>query len=132
MRSIWFVAALIVAFVIGGPLGISEGQDQPKPTKLNPYTGNQEAIKEGRRLYSYYGCSDCHGRMGGGGMADPILGYEWTFGSDDATLFKLIKGEIPDQTMTTKLGKEMTDEEIWKVLAFVRTLYKGDPSRINW
>lgn len=65
-------------------------------------------------------------------MADPILGYEWTFGSDDETLFKLIKGEIPEQTMVTELGKEMTDAEIWKVLAFVRTLYKGDPSEINW
>jgi hypothetical protein len=26
----------------------------------------------------------------------------------------------------------MKDDEIWKVLAFVRSIYGGDPSRINW
>lgn len=128
----WFIGAVVLGLMLGGHLGIVGAQDQPKPKKLNPYTGNQEAIKEGRQLYSYYGCSDCHGRGGGGGMADPILGYEWTFGSDDGTLFTLIKGQIPEQTMPTTLGKEMTDDEVWKVLAFVRTLYKGEPSLINW
>jgi hypothetical protein len=34
--------------------------------------------------------------------------------------------------MPDVLGEEMTDDEVWKVLAFVRTLYKGDPSLINW
>ncbi|MFQ5801826.1 MAG: c-type cytochrome [Candidatus Methylomirabilales bacterium] len=132
MRKKWFIGAVVLGLMLGGRVCIIGAQDQPKPKKLNPYTGDQEAIKEGRQLYSYYGCSDCHGRRGGGGMADPILGYEWTFGSDDGTLFKLIKGQMPEQTMPTKLGKEMTDEEIWKVLAFVRTLYKGDASKINW
>jgi hypothetical protein len=51
------------------------------------------------------------------------------FGSDDETLFKLMKGEIPQQTMP-KIA--LSDEQIWKMLAFVRSLYKGDPALINW
>lgn len=25
-----------------------------------------------------------------------------------------------------------SEEDIWKVIAFVRTLYKGDPENISW
>jgi mono/diheme cytochrome c family protein len=44
----------------------------------------------------------------------------------------LIKGEIPHQTMPTIFGKELTDDQIWQVLAYVRSIYKGPPSEINW
>ena len=49
-----------------------------------------------------------------------------------ATLFKLIKGEMPQQTMLATFGNVLKDDDIWKILAFVRSLYKGDPSKINW
>lgn len=129
MRRIWFLA--VVGLVLGH-LGISIAQDQAKPKKLNPHTGNLEAIKEGKQLYFLYGCNGCHGGMGGGGMGRPLIDDEWTFGSDDETLFKLIRGEVPDQTMPAVFGKVMKEDEIWKVLAFIRSLYKGDPSRIDW
>lgn len=43
--------------------------DQQKPKKLNPFTGNADAIKEGRQLYLQSGCPGCHGSGGGGAMA---------------------------------------------------------------
>ena len=73
----------------------------------------------------------CHGLLGGGGMGKPILDDTWVFGSDDETLFKLVKGEIPQQTMP-KSEVDLTDEQVWKMLAYVRSLYKGDPGLINW
>jgi cytochrome c len=102
--------------------------DQPK--LLNPFAGDAEAVKEGRKLYMANGCSSCHGVMGGGGMGKPILDDTWIFGSDDETLYKLIKGQIPQQTMPKSAG--ITDEQVWKILAYVRSFYKGDPSLINW
>jgi cytochrome c(L) len=106
--------------------------EQPMPKKLNPYTGQEAAIQEGRALYLQHGCSGCHGVGGGGGMGPALLDDEWTFGSDDETLFRLIKGEIPQQTMPAVFGKELQDDDVWKILAYVRSLYKGDPSKINW
>ena len=50
---------------------------------------------------------------------------------DDETLYKLIKGRIPQQTMP-KTWANTPDEQIWKMLAYVRSLYKGDPSLITW
>ncbi len=134
MQRNWFIGTVVLALglALGGHLGFVRAQDQAKPEKLNLFTGNPEAIKEGRNLYFLYGCNGCHGGTGGGGMGRPLSDDEWTFGSDDETLFKLIRGQIPEQTMPAVFGKVMTEEETWKVLAFIRSLYKGDPSRVNW
>jgi len=126
-RSWWLLAPLALGLLFSQA---SIASEQAK--KLNPYTGNPEAIKEGRALFLQYGCSGCHGVGGGGGMGPALNDDEWKFGSDDETLFKLIKGEIPEQTMPAVFGKELTDEQIWKILAYVRSLYQGDPSKINW
>jgi cytochrome c(L) len=128
--------AWVVILLVGGlPLGylgiLAMGQPAA-PQKLNPYTGDPAAIKEGRALYLQHGCSGCHGVGGGGGMGPALLDDEWKFGSDDATLFKLIKGQIPEQTMPVVFGAELKDDEVWKILAYVRSLYRGDPSKINW
>jgi mono/diheme cytochrome c family protein len=99
--------------------------------KLNPFTGKTEAIQQGRGLWLQYGCSGCHGVMGGGGMGSPVSDDAWKFGSDDETLFKLIKGQIPSQTMP-KIYDAMPDEEAWKIIAYVRSVYAGDKNKVNW
>lgn len=98
----------------------------------NPFAKSVQAVVEGRKLYLKYGCSGCHGVGGGGGMGKPLIDDEWKFGNDDQTLFKLVRGEIPQQTMPNAIGKTMTDDEVWKVLLYVRSVYQGDPSKITW
>jgi cytochrome c(L) len=131
MKRSWWLLALLALGVLLSQLSMA-AEETTQPKKLNPYTGNPEAIKEGRALFLQYGCSGCHGVGGGGGMGPAVNDDEWKFGSDDETLFKLIKGEIPQQTMPAVFGKELKDDEIWKILAYVRSLYQGDPSKINW
>jgi len=131
-QNSWVLVALILGLILGQP-GNVPAEGQAKPKKLNPFTGNPEAIAEGRKVYFLYSCNACHGGTGGGGMAgaSPLFDDEWKYGSDDETLFKLIKGQIPGQIMPA-VGQNMKDDEIWKVLAWIRTLYKGDPSKVNW
>jgi len=123
---------LFLAGLFFVPLDMVRAEEAATPPKLNPYTGNAEAIEQGRALFLQMGCSGCHGVGGGGGMGPALLDDEWKFGSDDATLFKLIKGEIPQQTMPAAFGNVLKDEDIWKLIAYVRSLYRGDPSKINW
>ena len=99
--------------------------------KLNKFTGDSAAIEEGKKLYIQVGCQGCHGGGGGGGMATSVIDEGWKFGSDDDTLFKLIKGQIPEQTMPT-VYNVLPDEQVWKILAFIRSVYTGDPAKINW
>jgi mono/diheme cytochrome c family protein len=102
----------------------------PAAKKVNPVTGNAEAIKEGRALYLKHNCSGCHGVGGGGGMAMPLIDETWKFGSSDEVLFKLIKGEIAESTMP-KTWSSLEPDEVWKIIAYVRSLRPGNPSKVD-
>ena len=122
----------------GGGSGAANQNAEPEPGaaaaapgKLNPFTGNADMAAEGRALYFQVGCQGCHGGGGGGGMATSVIDGAWTFGSDDEVLFRLIKGEISEQTMPT-VYSVLEDDEVWKILAFIRSVYAGDPGRIDW
>ncbi len=131
IRKGWSLGAfaMLVPFISFLPTRAAYPADQPK--LLNPFAGDPDAVKDGRRLFMSNGCSGCHGLGGGGGMGKPILDDEWIFGSDDETLYKLIKGQIPQQTMPRTFAV-LPDEQVWKLLSYVRSLYKGDPALINW
>ena len=113
----------------GVPLVPAAGESGAR--ELNPFTGDADMAAEGRTLYFQVGCQGCHGGGGGGGMATSVIDDAWTFGSDDEVLFRLIKGEIPEQTMPT-VYSVLEDDEVWKILAFIRSVYAGDPGRIDW
>ena len=93
--------------------------------------GIPEVLPEGRTIWMQTGCPGCHG-MGGGGMCPSAMDDQWKFGGDDETLFKLIKGTYPGQTMPNVFGLLLKDEQIWKIIAWIRSIYKGDPSQIVW
>jgi len=112
----------------------------------NPDTGNEAAIAAGKELFVSKACSGCHGAGGGGGMCPPVINDTWVYGSDDTTLFNLIRlGSTGLQAKGyTRVGHEnvvgdmppfagvVTEEEEWKLLAYVRSKYGGDPSLKNW
>jgi len=103
----------------------------PGAPRANPFKGNAEMIAEGRGLYFKVGCQACHGGGGGGGMAVSLIDAAWKYGSDDDTLYRLIKGQITGQTMPA-VYSTLPDEQVWQLLAFIRSLYIGDPTKINW
>lgn len=112
----------------------------------NPYTGNAEAIAKGKDLFVSKACSGCHGAGGGGGMCPPVVNDTWVYGSDDTTLFNLVKlGSTGLQGKGySRVGHEnvvgdmpafdgmVTDDELWKLIAYVRSRYAGDPAAKNW
>lgn len=57
----------------------------------NPYTGNADAIAEGKDLFESSACSGCHGANAEGGACPSLVNAAWVYGSDDTTLFNLIK-----------------------------------------
>ncbi len=119
----------------------------PKGKLKNPYTDNEEMIAEGLKRYMGNSCNGCHGGGGGGGMCPPLSNEVFVYGSDDDTLFRLIVLGS-DELMKAgyfRTGMEgvvgpmppygeiiETDDEVWKIIAWIRTAFKGDPSRRNW
>lgn len=136
LRAMMLVGILLIGFELAPAAGLhaqagSEQEEQSNGSeKLNPYTGDEEAIEEGQQLYMRYNCYACHGTEGGGGMGSAINDARWQFGGDDENVFRTIKegrGRMPAQ-----FGQILSDDEIWKIIAFMRTIYKGDPSTVDW
>ncbi|GAA0712749.1 c-type cytochrome [Dokdonella soli] len=143
------------ADAVAKPAGASRGAGTPTTggknehgldIVRNPYTDKPDAIAEGKDLFVLKACSGCHGAGGGGGMCPPVINDTWVYGSDDTTLFNLVKlGSTGLQAKGyTRVGHEnvvgdmppfagvVTDDELWKLLAYVRSRYAGDPSLRNW
>jgi cytochrome c(L) len=123
----------VVAFTLGLLFCVSTGafaQQNGSALKKNPYTGNAAAIAEGKELYKKMNCYGCHGMQGGGGMGPSLIDATWKVGDgSDLNLLDQIrngKGQMPPyKTM-------VNDDQAWKLIAFIRSLYKGDPTKIKW
>jgi mono/diheme cytochrome c family protein len=119
-------------------------KDAPKGSLTNPYKDTQEDIvAQGGKLLQQYACSGCHGGGGGGGMCPPLTNDTWVYGGDDDTLFRLVTlgtDELQKQGYMRK-GREnvvgpmppfgaiiKNSDDLWKIFAFVRSKYSGDPA----
>ncbi len=97
----------------------------------NPYTADADAIAEGKSLWRDTGCYSCHGGVGEGGVGPNLTDDEWVYKPTDKTLFKTIaKGR--KGTNMVGWSKDLDAEQIWKVIAYIRSLYQGDPDKIIW
>ena len=127
------ILAQLVAFALGLLLSASTrafAQQNGSAPQKNPYTGNAAAIAEGKELYKKMNCYGCHGMQGGGGMGPSLIDEAWKAGDgSDRNLLDQIrngKGQMPPyKTM-------VNDDQAWKLIAFIRSLYKGDPKKIAW
>jgi len=95
----------------------SIGSAQEKPTK-NPLEGNPEALKGGMGLFRTR-CAACHG-VDARGVRGPDLTGVWAAGASDAGLFETVQKGRPGTEMPP--GLFMSDEDIWKTLAYLKTL----------
>ena len=122
-------------------------KDAPKGSLKNPYNPSQEDIvNQGHELFMSYSCSGCHGGTGGGGMCPPLTGDVWFYGLADDTLFRLVTLGSTDlqkagfEHLGGPSGMPMppfgsiikSDDELWKILTWVRSVYKGDPKKKTW
>jgi len=117
----------------------------PRGTLKNPYTGQADKIAAGHELFMSYSCNGCHGGTGGGGICPQINGDVWFYGLDDDTLFRLITlGSVEMQKAGFERlggpGLQMppfgqiikSDDELWQIIAWIRSIYAGDPKKKNW
>ena len=88
----------------------------------NPLAGDANAIRTGTSLFQA-GCSDCHG-IDAKGVLGPDLTAVWTSGATDQSLFRTIREGVSGTPMPSS---RTPDEEIWSILAYLRTLSTSIP-----
>jgi putative heme-binding domain-containing protein len=98
----------------------------------NPLAGNPQAAKAGEFEFRI-NCAFCHGLGArGGGRGPDLTGARKRHGSSDAELFRTISNGIPGTAMpgngTNGQGVGMTDEEIWQLIAYIRSVEVKAPA----
>jgi mono/diheme cytochrome c family protein len=93
----------------------------------NPVAATAASIAAGKRTFAQ-SCESCHGPSGKGdgtaaGADQPsdLSDDVWDFGASDGEIFTVIRGGVSGKDMRPFAGR-LTDEQIWNVVNFVRTL----------
>jgi mono/diheme cytochrome c family protein len=108
----------------GFPLGV-------KPVEVtNPYERNKDAIHTGSQLFIAYNCLDCHGAEGSGAMGPSFQDGRWHFGGSPGEVFESIYQGRPDGMPAW--GGRITNDQIWMLTAYVRSLSSKDLSTENF
>ena len=92
-------------------------------TGQNPYGDKPEAIEEGKRLYGQF-CQACHMPDGSGGMGASLIGAKHIYPriTTDIGWFEVVFGGASGAMQP--FGLRMSQDEILRVMAYVRTLTK--------
>lgn len=92
----------------------------------NPLAGDAKAAKAGEYEFRI-NCALCHGLGArGGGRGPDLTRAQKKHAHSDAEMFQIINGGIPGTVMpangTNGQGVGMTEEEIWQIVAYIRSL----------
>lgn len=105
-----------------------------KETGKNPYHKDAKAIAEGFKLARALACTHCHGESLGGLIGPSLVNGNWRYmrdGTDKGMFETIYFGTGAGMAAWGKAGS-LTEDEILKLIAFVRSKYKGDPKDITW
>ena len=114
------------AFVAFGALLVAQAQPpRPHPAASNPHLGNRESIRGGMGIYRLR-CGDCHGLDATGYRGPDLIAA--LSGMPDERLFDTIRKGVPGTEMPP-VSQEMIDEDILKVIAYLRGMSVAPPER---
>jgi putative heme-binding domain-containing protein len=114
MRNLtWWTSALVV-LVISAPLAWQGDQ-------TNPLQGNAQAIDQGQQLFRL-SCASCHGLNAKGLRGPDLTTGQFARGGSDPQLFRTIMQGIPGTDMPGAQFADATPEQVWAVIAYLRTL----------
>src|SRR6266851_1055681 len=100
----------------------------------NPFAGDAKAAKLGESQFRA-NCAFCHGLGARGGARGPDLSRaQKRHGNSDAELFRTINEGVPGTAMppngATQQGVGMTEEEIWQVISYIRSVQAKAPAQM--
>ena len=97
-------------------------------TCKNPYIGNEEAIKKGKKIFNLYSCVACHGGHGEGAVGPGLIGANFRYAKNATNkgMFETIWHGTNGGMGAKGYGLMAPDDglkpdELLKVIAFVRS-----------
>jgi cytochrome c oxidase cbb3-type subunit 3 len=123
----FFAASVCAAFLLFAATGAFAADDK------NPYAGDPKAAKAGESEFRI-NCALCHGLGArGGGRGPDLTRAQKKHAHSDAEMFQVISNGIPGTVMpangTNGQGVGMTDEEIWQIITYIRSVEVKAPAQ---
>ncbi|PTM97329.1 cytochrome c oxidase cbb3-type subunit 3 [Mycoplana dimorpha] len=84
-----------------------------------PYESTGFDLSQGKRLYSWFGCSQCHGD-GRGGKGPSFIDGWWLYGPSMVSIVASIRNGRPHGMPAFK--DKMTSDQIWQLAGYVRSM----------
>ncbi len=128
------VALVLAASLIGGGVVVVRLRAEPappaSPSPPAPATpASAEALAEGQALFRGL-CTGCHGGAGRGGKGPDLTRGKFMHGNKDEDIARVIREGVPKTTMK-KLGESLKEEQIAKLVLFIRSLARA-PGESTW
>jgi len=120
------LALVILIFFMVGITAASSADDR------NPFANNPKAAKAGEYEFRI-NCALCHGLGAhGGGRGPDLTRAQKKHTHNDTEMFQVISNGIPGTVMpangTNGQGVGMTDEEIWQIITYIRSIEVKAPA----
>jgi putative heme-binding domain-containing protein len=119
---------LACAYAGGDPPTPAEKPKDSRPAGP-PSPEAQAALAEGQALFRGL-CSGCHGGAGRGGKGPDLTDDRWIHGDTDDDIARVIREGVAKTTMK-KLGDSLKEEQIRKLVAYIRSLARS-PGESTW
>jgi cytochrome c oxidase cbb3-type subunit III len=103
--------------VMLGGWALLTGSVGAQEVRTNPFD-TAEGTAQGRALFQTH-CTYCHGARGEGGRGADLTTGQYRYGGSDASLYNTIRNGVPGTEMPSVRA---TDDDVWKMVAFVRKL----------
>jgi putative heme-binding domain-containing protein len=99
----------------------------------NPFAGDSKAAKAGEYEFRI-NCALCHGLGArGGGRGPDLTSATKRHGDSDAEIFQTVSSGVPGTAMpangTNGQGVGMTDDEIWEIVTYLRSVQVKAPAK---
>ena len=88
-------------------------------TPADRFLNDGEAVKRGQQLFVGMCGAHCHGLRADNREAPFLFDCEWKHGGTSAEVFATISNGVP-KTQMLPFGGKLPDEDIWKLVAFLR------------
>jgi len=114
MRTLRGVCCFVTFLAIAGAQEVA---------RTNPFD-TSEGVAQGRTLFQIH-CSYCHGSNGEGGRGADLTTGRYRHGGADASLYASVRNGIHGTEMP---AVRASDDEVWKMVAFVKRLGSAGPT----
>jgi putative heme-binding domain-containing protein len=107
---------LLLILAVGPALEVSGLAQESRPSAVP--LDSPAAVEEGRSLFQTH-CLYCHGARGEGGRGADLTTGQYRLGGTEGELYRTIRNGIAGTEMP---AVRASDEEVWKMVAFVKRI----------